>query len=541
VAYFEHPDNADEATLHVLNVETRRESAIDTIPGLRYTYPSWAHDDSGFYYLWLPSDESIPPNELIGHGEVRFHRLRQAPRDDDTIFPATGNPTEMLSADVSYDGSFLFVYKSSGWSKNAVFVKDQNSGGEFRRLTPDVEAQYSVATYRDQLFITTNEGAPRFRVFSTDREHLEREAWRELVPESESAVLQEAHVVGRHLVLRYLKNAYTELQLRDLSGRLVHTLKLPDIGTATTLYGEEDDDEAYFEFSSFNHPREIYEFDVAERKQSLYYRANVPVNPDDFEVRQEWFSSKDGTRVPMFIVLGKHAGNGPRRTLLSGYGGFDVDMLPQFNSTLFPWLEQGGIFALPNLRGGGEFGREWHEAGRGHNKQNVFDDFIAAAEHLIGRGYTTRQGLGISGRSNGGLLVGAAMTQRPALFGAVLCGVPVLDMLRYQRVGIGSAWIPEYGDVSNESDFRTLFAYSPYHHVDPHTHYPPTLVLSADADDRVDPMHARKFVARLLDTPDAEAFLRIEHNAGHGGADRRQQLIDRTADEYAFLLSELSP
>jgi prolyl oligopeptidase len=226
---------------------------------------------------------------------------------------------------------------------------------------------------------------------------------------------------------------------------------------------------------------------------------------------------------------------------LNGYGGFNVDMLPHFNSTLFPWLERGGIYALPNLRGGGEFGRDWHEAGRRHNKQNVFDDFIAAAEHLIARGYTTRGQLAISGRSNGGLLVGAAMTQRPDLFGAVLCGVPVLDMLRFHRVGIGTAWVPEYGDVSKEDDFRALFAYSPYHRLSAETHYPPTLVLSADADDRVDPMHARKFVARLLTTRDPRALLRIERNAGHGGADLRRQLIERSADEFAFLLSELAP
>jgi prolyl oligopeptidase len=318
-------------------------------------------------------------------------------------------------------------------------------------------------------------------------------------------------------------------------------LELPTIGTASTLFGDEDDDEAYFVFSSFTHPHEIREFDVTQKRQSLHFRAQVPVVPEDFEVRQEWFQSKDGTRIPMFLVLGKNAGSEPRRTILYGYGGFNVDMLPQFSSTLFPWLEQGGIFALPNLRGGGEFGEAWHDAGRGHDKQNVFDDFIAAAEHLIEKGYTTSSQLAISGRSNGGLLVGAAMTQRPDLFGAVLCGVPVLDMLRYHRVGIGTAWIPEYGSAEDEREFRTLFAYSPYHRLEATTQYPPTLVLSADADDRVDPMHARKFVARLLDTHEPRAFLRIERNAGHGGADLRKQLMERTADEYAFLLSELSP
>lgn len=541
VLYFEHPDNADEATLRLMDVETRRVSPADSIPGLRYTYPSWARDDSGFYYLWLPSDDRIPSSELIGHGEIRFHRLGDDPADDRQVFPPTGNPSEMLHADVSHDGSFLFVTKSSGWSKNTVFVRDEKAARGFERLTPERDAQYSVSSYRDRLFITTNEDAPRFRVFATDRDHLDRKYWRELVPEHETAVLQQAHVVGRHLVLRYLENAYTRLELRDLAGNYVETITLPAIGTATTLFGEEDDDEAYFEFSSFAHPREIYEFDVARRESSLHHRPAIPVAAQDFEVQQEWFTSRDGTLVPMFIVMMKGAPKRPRRTLLNGYGGFNVDMLPQFNATLFPWLEQGGIFAQPNLRGGGEFGQEWHEQGRGRLKQNVFDDFIGAAEHLVARGYTTPEQLAISGRSNGGLLVGAAMTQRPELFAAVLCGVPVLDMLRYHLVGIGTAWVPEYGDVGNEADFRALFAYSPYHRVNPAVRYPATLVLSADADDRVDPMHARKFVARLQETVDPRVYLRIEQNAGHGGADLRKQHIERAADEYAFLLSELLP
>jgi prolyl oligopeptidase len=241
----------------------------------------------------------------------------------------------------------------------------------------------------------------------------------------------------------------------------------------------------------------------------------------------------------MFIVQRKDLDASPHLALLTGYGGFNLPMLPGFAATWFPWLERGGIIAMPNLRGGGEFGRDWHESGMGQKKQNVFDDFIGAAEHLIAEGYTTSAQLAISGRSNGGLLVGAAMTQRPELFGAVLCGVPVLDMLRFHRVGVGSAWVPEYGDVTNEGDFRALFAYSPYHRLETDVRYPPTLMLSADADDRVDPMHARKFVARLLRSTEARAWLRVERHAGHGGADMRKRLIERTADEYAFLLDVL--
>jgi prolyl oligopeptidase len=318
--------------------------------------------------------------------------------------------------------------------------------------------------------------------------------------------------------------------------------------------GNDDSDEAYYSFSSFVHPSEIFETSIAKGGAKLFARVAVPVDFSQYATQQEWFRSKDGTRVPMFIIHPKKlVRDGSNPTLMTAYGGFAASLLPEFNASLFAWLERGGIVAIPNLRGGGEFGEGWHAAGMLANKQNVFDDFAAAAEYLISEKYTSASHLGIVGRSNGGLLVGAALTQRPELFGAVICGVPLLDMLRYHKFGLGKTWVPEYGNPELAADFQWLARYSPYHQLKAGVVYPPLLMTSADTDDRVDPMHARKFVAALealeqppsaprvpaSDQQTSKTWLRIERNSGHGGADLRRSYIERAADEYAFLLNAL--
>ncbi|MEN9577164.1 MAG: hypothetical protein RJA70_173 [Pseudomonadota bacterium] len=543
-AYLEKVNNADSSTLKLLEVASGRVLAQDQIEGLRYTSPSWTPDGGGFYYTWRPDDPSIDETERTAFAEFRFHKLGTDPKHDVTIHPRTGDASKWLGGGVSYDGRYLFVVIGSGWTKSEVFLRlASDDAGPFLPLTRGLEAQYNVATYGERLFVHTNEGAARYRVFETSFKGLKREHWKEIVPEHESAVLQQVDVVGGRLVLRYLKNAFTELQIRTLDGRLERTIALPAIGTASSLLGNEDQDTAYYAFSSFTYPNEIYEISVKSGAQKLYDREKVPAQPSDFAVEQVWYPSKDGTQVPMFVVSKRGIErNGKLPTLLYGYGGFNNSMLPGFSATLFPWLEAGGVFAMPNLRGGGEFGDDWHRAGMRERKQNVFDDFIAAAEYLIRAGYTAPRHLAISGGSNGGLLVGAAMTQRPELFRAVLCSVPLLDMLRYHKFGLGKAWIPEYGDPEDSADFQILRAYSPYHHVKPGVRYPTLLMLSADTDDRVDPMHARKFVAAIeaASTAEPAALLRIEVNAGHGGADMRSKTVERSADEYAFLFNQLS-
>jgi prolyl oligopeptidase len=305
--------------------------------------------------------------------------------------------------------------------------------------------------------------------------------------------------------------------------------------------GDPDDDEAYFSFTSFTYPSEIYEYSVRAGTSKLWNRLQVPVDPSLYEVEQVFFASKDGTRVPMFLVHAKGAprgGNAP--TILYGYGGFQSSVTPVFNSGIYPWLERGGVYAFVNLRGGGEYGEAWHRAGMRHEKQHVFDDFIAAAEYLVREKVTSPDHLVIRGASNGGLLVGAALTQRPDLFRVALCGVPLLDMVRYHRFGSGKTWIEEYGSSDDADDFRALFAYSPYHHVERGTKYPSVLLLSADSDDRVDPLHARKFAAALQDaSTNGPVLLRVERHSGHGGADLVRAAVEKGADEYAFALSEI--
>ena len=370
----------------------------------------------------------------------------------------------------------------------------------------------------------------------------EREHWDEIISEfDDGSVIDGAEVVGGHLVLTLMKDVHSDLRIHDLSGKLVRDIELPGIGASYGMTGNPDDDTAYFSFQSFTIAPRIYETSIASGKTTEWARVEVPVNPEPYKVEQVWFESRDGTRVPMFVVTRKDIVlDGSTPFLLYGYGGFNVNMRPYFRSSIYPWLEAGGGYAVPNIRGGGEFGEDWHKAGMLANKQNVFDDFIAAAEFLVDNKYTSPEKLGIKGGSNGGLLVGAAMTQRPDLFGAVICAVPLLDMIRYDKFGSGKTWISEYGTAEDPEQFKFLYAYSPYHHVE-EASYPALLMMAADSDDRVDPMHARKFVAaaQAANTSEAPILLRVERNSGHGGADLIRQYVAEDTDETLFLMHEL--
>ncbi len=360
------------------------------------------------------------------------------------------------------------------------------------------------------------------------------------MPEGD-ATLEGAAVIGGRLVLTYLRNVATEIEVRTLDGKPIRRVELPGIGTAG-ISGFEDQDTAWVSFSSFTTPREIHKTSMRSGKIELWNRVELPVDTSDVVAKQVRYKSKDGTEIPMFLVHKKDVElDGTNPTVLTGYGGFNVSRQPYFSVTAVAWVENGGVFAMANLRGGGEFGEDWHRAGMLLNKQNVFDDFIAAAEYLVREGYTKPQHLAITGGSNGGLLVGAAMTQRPELFGAVVCAVPLLDMVRYHLFGSGKTWIPEYGSSDDEAQFGAIYAYSPYHRIKQGTRYPALLMLAADSDDRVDPMHARKFTAAIqwASDGDAPALIRIEKNAGHGGADLVKQNIEKFADSYAFLLDRL--
>jgi len=543
VAFTLKERGADASTLYVMQTDTGTRLP-DTIPGARYAYPEWTPDGRGFYFTWIPTDPSIPVDRLPGYAEVRFHAVGTDAAADPVVHPRTDDPTSFIGASLSRDGRWLLVSISHGWVANDVYYKDLRAGdAEWRTLVEGVRAQFGVVPFRDSFYVQTDDGAPRGRVLVADPARPDRTAWREIVPEQPDAALQATQVVGGRLVLSYLKSAASVIRVHGLDGRFEREVSLPGIGSASGFSGNEDEDEAYFAFSSFTYPPEIYRTGVAGGETSLWAKIDVPVDPSRFVVEQVWYPSKDGTKVSMFLV---HGGNlkrdGENPCLLYGYGGFNVSITPAFNAYAYPWLEMGGMIAYPNLRGGGEYGEAWHRAGMLENKQNVFDDYLAAAEWLVREKYTRPERLAIRGGSNGGLLVGAAMIQRPELFRAVVCQVPLLDMVRYHLFGSGRTWIEEYGSADDPAQFATLFAYSPYHHVKAGTVYPALLMMSADSDDRVDPMHARKFAAAIQAAqadPSRPVLLRLERNAGHGGADLRRQEVANYADIYAFLASQL--
>ncbi len=542
VAYALHRNNADSATLYTRDLDTGLDLEKDVIVDAKYASPSWTPDSRGFYYTWLPADPSIPRAELPGRAEVRFHRRGTDPSSDRVVHAALGDPKRFLSADVSRDGRYLVLLIQRGWSATDVYFKSLGAEAPgFRPLAVGQDAIYTVVVWKGKFYVHTNEGAPRYRVFRVDPRRPGRKDWREIVPEGDS-VLDEVQVVGGRLVLTYLRNAASELEVRDLSGRLLRKLELPALGTTKGMVGNPDEDEAYFSFTSFTQVPQIFRTSVRTGKTSLWETVPIPADTSQCAVDLVSYRSKDGTPISMFLVHRKDlVRNGDNATLLTGYGGFNISQTPSFRATAVVWLEHGGVLAVPNLRGGGEYGEEWHRAGMLARKQNVFDDFIAAAEYLVSRGITRPERLAISGGSNGGLLVGAAMTQRPDLFRAVVCAVPLLDMVRYHKFGSGTTWIEEYGSADDPELFPKLYAYSPYHHVRHGTAYPALLVMSADSDDRVDPMHARKFAAAVQSatTSGRSVLLRIERHAGHGGADLVRQQVERWTDEYAFVMAEL--
>ena len=541
VAYAVRKNNSDEATLYVADVATGKKSEIDVIEGAKYAEASWTPRGDGFYYTWLPTDPSIKTADRPGYAEVRYHKIGEDPKKDKIVREALHDPTTFLYADLSRDGRWLFLYVQHGWASVDLYVKDTKGGkkAEFNPLTVGKKAHFSAEAYKDRFYVTTDDGAPKSRVYAVDPKKLDRKDWKEIVPERADATIDGASIIGGRLAVSYLKNATSALEVLELDGKKVRDVPLPGVGTVGGPSGRSDEDAAYFSFTSFTTPSEIHEMSMKTGAAKLYAKVKVPVDASPFTVEQVFYPSKDGTRVSMFVVHRKDLKkDGSTRALLYGYGGFQISETSVFTASIYPWLERGGLYAVPNLRGGSEYGDEWHKQGMLTKKQNVFDDFIGAAEYLIKEGYTRPDRLAIHGASNGGLLVGAAVTQRPDLFSAALCGVPLLDMVRYHLFGSGKTWIGEYGSSDDAEQFKAIYAYSPYHHVKAGAKYPATLMLSADSDDRVDPLHARKFAAALqAASAGGPVLLRIEKNSGHGGADMVKAAVQEGADRYAFALA----
>ncbi len=544
VAYAVKLNNSDETETKVIEVATGKD-LTDTIPGTKYSGASWTPDGKGFYYTWVPPvSDQVTIADRPGFAEVRYHKLGADPAKDEVVHPATRNPQTFLAGGVSRDGKWLLARIQHGWNSSDVLFKDaRKKGAAWTPLVTGVDAVFTVTVWRDRFYVLTNPEAPRYRMFKVDPKKPDRASWKEIVPQGD-ATLQTMDIVGEHLVLTYLRNAASELQIHDLEGKLVRKIELPGIGTSYGINGNPDEDTGYFGFTSFTDPQIIFQTSIKTGKSKQWARIKLPVDTSRLVTEQVFYPSKDGTKVSMFIIRSRDAKqDGKNPTLLFGYGGFNVSLTPGFSSSRVVFLERGGIYAIPNLRGGGEYGEEWHRAGMLLRKQNTFDDYVAAAEFLIKEGWTQPAHLAIQGGSNGGLLVGAAMTQRPDLFKAVICAVPLLDMLRFHLFGSGKTWVPEYGSAEDPAQFKALYGYSPYRlaaDAGPRG-YPAVLFDSADHDDRVDPMHARKLAALVqhAQTASAPVLLRIERNAGHGGADMVKSTVERVADQILFLESQI--
>jgi prolyl oligopeptidase len=550
VAYGTSPSGSEMSTLHI--IETKTGTILrDTIERTRAASVAWKLDNSGFYYTRYPKKGDVPDGQEMYNRHVYYHELTNDPEDhpedsDPLIFGQGRDPEDWPSVYLSNDGRWLLISVQQGWTKTELFLMDVKAGTPPTRITTGKNFLYNGEVYNDKLFITTNEDAPRYRVFVADAGNYDRDAWKELIPQTD-AVLQGTGVFGGKLFAQYEQNASSLLKLFDLDGKHLNDLTLPAIGSVYGSGGRWDRDEIFYGFQSFTFAPSIYRYDLKTGSTSLWANVEAPsIDPAAYEVGQEWFHSKDGTRVPMFVVHKKGIEkNGHNPTLLTAYGGFNLSLTPAFSRPAYLWMEHGGIYAVANLRGGAEFGEDWHRAGMLDKKQNVFDDMIAAAEHLIAEKYTDRNHLAIQGGSNGGLLMGAMITQRPDLFRAVICQVPLLDMLHYQDFQIAKLWIPEYGTAEKVDDFKWLYAYSPYHHVKPGTEYPAVLFMTADTDTRVDPMHAKKMAAEMQ----AEAkngashtrpiLLRIETKAGHGAGKPVTKQIEEFTDVYSFLFWQL--
>jgi prolyl oligopeptidase len=528
----------------IREVETGNDLS-DRVRWVKFSNASWSRDGQGFFYSRY--DEPAATNLLKGvnyHHKLYYHRMGTPQSEDRLVYQRPDQKEWGFYGRVTDDGRFLIIHVSQGTDpKNRVFYLDLESpDAKVVELLDEFDASYDFIDNDGSVFyFRTDLDAPRGRIVAIDSARPDRAHWRELIPESTDS-LENAHRVHETIIVEYLHHAASQVKFFDLAGRLVQELTLPGLGSVAGFGGRRSDTETFFAYTSFTMPTTIYRLDLTTGQPEIFRAPKVGFDPDDYETHQVFYTSKDGTRVPMFLSHRKGVSlDGQRPTLLYGYGGFRISMKPGFSVAQLVWMEMGGVYAVPNLRGGGEYGDAWHRAGTKLQKQNVFDDFIAAGEWLIVNNYTSSKKLAITGGSNGGLLVGACLTQRPGLFAAALPAVGVLDMLRFHKFTIGWAWTSDYGCADNPGEFKALYAYSPLHNLRPGMVYPATLITTADHDDRVVPAHSFKFAAALqaAHAGRTPVLIRIETQAGHGAGKPMSKIIDETADRWAFLVHEL--
>lgn len=541
MAYGLSTSGSDWQEWRVREVETGQDLS-DRVQWVKFSGASWTHDGEGFFYSrYDEPNEKTRLEDVNYFQKLYYHRLGTPQSEDVLIYERRDQKDWGFNGGVTEDGHYLIVSVWLGTDpRNLVFYKDLTQpNAPVVELINSFEAEYSFIDNDGTTFwFATDLEASRRRVIAIDLHQPDRSAWREVIPEA-ADTLEGVSVLNNQFVATYLRDAYSQVTIFDLEGTPVRQVELPGIGSVGGFGGKRQDTETFYAFTSFTVPTTIYRYNLVTGESTLFRKPEVDFQPDRYETQQVFYQSKDGTKIPMFLVHRKGLElNGENPTYLYGYGGFGVSMTPSFSVSLVTWLEMGGVYAMPALRGGGEYGEEWHQAGTRLKKQNVFDDFIAAAEWLIAKRYTSSKRLAISGGSNGGLLVGACMTQRPDLFGAALPAVGVMDMLRFHKFTIGWAWTSEYGSPDNPDEFKALYAYSPLHNLKPGTAYPATMITTADHDDRVVPAHSFKFAAALqaAHRGTAPVLIRIETKAGHGAGKPTAKIIEETADKWAFLV-----
>jgi len=543
LAYGLSKSGSDWQTIYVRNLDSGQDTG-DTIQWCKFSGIGWKRDNSGFWYNRFPAEGEVPQQERNQHSKVYFHRMGTPQAQDKLVYADDAHHELGYFPSVTEDGDYVLLWVWHGTDpRNGIYYKRTDSDGGVIRLIAHDKAKFSpIGNVGSVFYFHTDLDAPRGRIIAIDVNVPTSEHWREIVPQGDD-VIDFVRMVDDRFVVAYMHDAHHRLIVYKRDGSRDREIELPGIGSIGGLSGRREDTEMFYSFTSFVYPTTAFRYDFAKKKSTVFRKPEIDFDPSGYETKQVFYKSKDGTRIPMFLTYRRGMElDGKNPVWLYGYGGFNISLTPGFRVSRLLWLEQGGIYAVANLRGGGEYSEQWHQQGILDRKQNVFDDFIAAAEYLIGKKYTRRERLFIDGGSNGGLLTAACLTQRPDLFGAVVCQVPVIDMLRYQRFTVGKYWVSDYGnsDVSKKA-FDYLYAYSPLHNVRKGTAYPPTLITTADTDDRVVPAHAKKFAATLqwADAGDNPILIRIETKAGHGGGKPTAKVIEEVADIYAFVFRTL--
>lgn len=542
LAYMLSDGGTDWKTIHVRDT-SKKSDLTDTIKGIKFSNIAWLPDESGFFYSRYPQNEAgkYDDSQTVS---IYFHAIGTAQSEDKKVFAFDNKPTWNPYPSVVQDGKTLLISVFEGYQANGVYAKSLvNDNSELVPVFDKWDGRYDlIGEHDDELFFTSTANAPTGKVIKVDFDGGVKAT--ETVIESTSDTLSSVSLLGEKLFAQYLKDVKGQVSVFDLNGKKIDEIAFNDIGSVSGFYGSKNADTTFYKLTGFTNPGQVFAYDVKSGESSLFKSIDTGVNYDDYETKQIFYTSKDGTKVPMFIVHKKGLKlDGNNKTLLYGYGGFNISLLPRYSASRMVWVEQGNVLAIANLRGGGEYGQQWHKAGTKLDKQNVFDDFIAAGEYLVESGYTTPDKMGIQGGSNGGLLVGATLTQRPDLFSAALPAVGVLDMLRYHTPSANArAWSSDYGLSENKDEFEALYAYSPLHNTKPGTCYPATLVTTGDHDDRVVPWHSYKFAAQLQadQSCDNPILLRVETRAGHGAGTPTWMQIEGYADQWAFLESALN-